>query len=157
IRGEEHLPLNPTLAFAVQQGMKLFYLDRESYRLKDIDSIKKKSGEDFEGVYFIPEGGTNALAIQGSMETISEIQLPYEYLVCSVGTGGTISGLIAGLRGEKQVIGFSALKGDFVIKAVNQLLKEYNIPNYQNWEIIDYYHFNGYAKISPPLIKFIET
>ena len=32
IRGEEHLPLNPTLAFAVSQGMHLTYLDRTSFR-----------------------------------------------------------------------------------------------------------------------------
>ncbi|TCN41195.1 hypothetical protein EV644_105481 [Kribbella orskensis] len=32
IRGEEHLPLNPSLAYATSRGMQLTYLDRTSYR-----------------------------------------------------------------------------------------------------------------------------
>ncbi|GFJ79216.1 hypothetical protein Phou_033960 [Phytohabitans houttuyneae] len=34
IRGEEHLPLNPTLAYATGRGMRLHYLDRTTYRAK---------------------------------------------------------------------------------------------------------------------------
>lgn len=34
IRGEEHLPLNPTLQFARECGMKFYYLDRSDYRKK---------------------------------------------------------------------------------------------------------------------------
>ena len=34
IRGEEHLPLNPTLHFAKQNGMELHYLSRSDYRKK---------------------------------------------------------------------------------------------------------------------------
>lgn len=156
IRGEEHLPLNPTLAFAAQQGMKLVYIDREAYRLKDIDPFRKELEENYGKLYLIPEGGTNALAIQGSMETIAEIDIPYEYLVCSVGTGGTISGLIADLQDQKKVLGFSALKGDFLKEEITRLLKTCDIPCYQNWDIITDYHFNGYARISPTLIRFIK-
>lgn len=32
IRGEEHLPLNPSLRFAVSRSMQLTYLDRTTYR-----------------------------------------------------------------------------------------------------------------------------
>src|SRR5687767_9539543 len=32
IRGEEHLPLNPSLQFAKDCGMELQYIDREAYR-----------------------------------------------------------------------------------------------------------------------------
>lgn len=32
IRGEEHLPLNPTLEFAAGQGMQIVYLNRTDYR-----------------------------------------------------------------------------------------------------------------------------
>ncbi len=34
IRGDECLPLNPTLNFALEQGMKIDYLNRSNYRLK---------------------------------------------------------------------------------------------------------------------------
>lgn len=156
IRGEEHLPLNPTLAFAVQQGMNLVYIDREAYRLKELEPIKTKLEENYGKLFLIPEGGTNTLAIQGCMEIISEIDHPYDFLVCSVGTGGTISGIIAGLKGQRQVLGFSALKGNFLKEEIKLLLKTSNIANYQNWNIMTDYHFNGYAKISPALLEFIK-
>jgi 1-aminocyclopropane-1-carboxylate deaminase len=44
IRGEEHLPLNPTLSFAKDNGMKLYYLDRTSYRKK----TRRKSSISFK-------------------------------------------------------------------------------------------------------------
>ncbi len=34
IRGEEHRPLNPSLRYAADCGMRLIYLDRASYRRK---------------------------------------------------------------------------------------------------------------------------
>ncbi|WP_133851921.1 1-aminocyclopropane-1-carboxylate deaminase/D-cysteine desulfhydrase [Labedaea rhizosphaerae] len=34
VRGDEHLPLNDSLAFAVERGMRLTYLDRTTYRRK---------------------------------------------------------------------------------------------------------------------------
>src|SRR5579875_2654306 len=34
IRGEEHRPLNPSLRYAADHGMRLIYLDRASYRRK---------------------------------------------------------------------------------------------------------------------------
>lgn len=156
IRGEEHLPINPTLAFAVQQGMKLVYIDREAYRLKDIEPIRTKLEEHYGKLYMIPEGGTNSLAIQGCMEIIPEITHPYDFFVCSVGTGGTISGVIAGLKGQSQVLGFSALKGNFLKEEIKGLFNTCHIVNYQNWKIITDYHFNGYAKISLELIHFIK-
>jgi 1-aminocyclopropane-1-carboxylate deaminase len=39
IRGEEHLPLNPSLAYAVAHGMQLTYLDRITYRAKTSDAV----------------------------------------------------------------------------------------------------------------------
>ena len=42
IRGEEALPLNPTLAFAQTCGMELHYLSREAYRLKDSAEFRQK-------------------------------------------------------------------------------------------------------------------
>ena len=45
IRGEEYLPLNPTLKFASECGMKFYYLNRSYYRKKNdpliIQELKK--------------------------------------------------------------------------------------------------------------------
>lgn len=156
IRGEEHLPLNPTLQFAVDCGMELHYIDRTTYRQKDRAEFIEKLNAQFGDFYLLPEGGTNNLAIKGCREIIDELDTDFDYLCSCCGTGGTLAGLIAGLEGKKQVLGFSALKGDFLIDEVRQLLKEYAQREYENWKIMTEFHFGGYAKIKPELIDFIN-
>src|SRR5690606_27643951 len=51
IRGEEHLPLNPTLKFAVNNGMELHYISRSEYRKKNDSEFLKKINEKFGDVY----------------------------------------------------------------------------------------------------------
>lgn len=156
IRGEVHLPLNATLQFASSKGMTLQYMDRESYKRKGTKAVLEQLKEKFGKFYLIPEGGTNALAIRGCKEIIEEIKAPFDYICSSVGTGGTLSGLITGLKGQKKLLGFPALKGEFLTGEIKAFLKENGEVDYENWEIIKGYHFGGYAKIKPGLIDFIR-
>lgn len=157
IRGEEHLPLNDTLKFATRKGMRLEYMARDQYSNKNavdiIDELKRKFGEFF----LVPEGGTNDLAIQGCEEIITELTTPFDYICCAAGTGGTVSGLIAGLDGHHQALGFSALKGKFLHQTVAELLARTQGKTYDNWQMMDDYHFGGYAKINAELINFIRN
>ena len=157
IRGEEHLPLNPTLDFAQSCGMEIHYMDRTRYRLKNslivLNELKKKHGE----FYLIPEGGTNDLAIKGCQEILIEEEKSFDYYVLSVGTGGTLAGIIQGLTGVKKIIGISSLKGEFLEVEINSLFRQYNLPEYDNWYVNQEYHFGGYAKTSDELFQFIET
>ena len=157
IRGEEHEVLSPTLKFAASQGMELYYMDRESYREKDdptnIESLRTQIGN----FYLVPEGGTNALAVEGASEIIEEIDIPFDYICTACGTGGTLAGLVSGLKGEKQVIGFSSLKGaDTLTPKVNELVRYVTGFDYTNFNINFDYHFGGYAKVKPELIAFIK-
>lgn len=157
IRGEEPQVLSPTLKFAELQGMELYYMDRESYRQKDdptnLESLRAQIGN----FYMIPEGGTNALAVEGAAEIIEEIDIPFDYLSTPCGTGGTLAGLVSGLKGDKQVIGFSSLKGDDTLSSkVNDLVSYVTGFAYPNFSINFDYHFGGYAKVKPELIDFIK-
>lgn len=58
IRGEKHLPLNPTLSFAKECGMKIIYMDRSTYRLKKSPEIISMLKKDLGEFFLIPEGGT---------------------------------------------------------------------------------------------------
>ncbi len=151
IRGEETLPLNPTLQFAKDSDMELHYIDRTKYRLKNslifMDELKKKFGE----FYTIPEGGSNKEAIEGCLEMINELDKSYDYYCCSVGTGGTLAGIIEGLKGEGKVIGFSSLKGEFLTVEVSSLLSTNGFDIRDNWEVNGKYHFGGYAKFPEEL------
>ncbi len=157
IRGEEHLPLNPTLTFATNCGMQLHYLERETYRQKSVPAFLENLQNQYPATYLLPEGGTNLLAVQGCSEIVKEIPVDYDYIACAVGTGGTLAGIISGLAGEKQVIGFPALKGgEFLTDAITGLISEYTDRTYGNWKLLLEYHFGGYAKVKPELIAFIR-
>lgn len=157
IRGEEPEFKSPTLQFAAEQGMELYYMDRESYRQKDdpdnIESLKVQIGD----FYHIPEGGTNLLALEGAGEIVEELDFPFDYITTAVGTGGTMAGIVAHLKGEKEVIGFSSLKGtDTLTTQVMDLVNAYSKFPYGNFTLNFDYHFGGYAKVKPELIEFIK-
>lgn len=156
IRGEETLPLNSTLQFAKDNGMKLRYINRSEYREKEgsgfISNLKKQFGE----FYLIPEGGSNSLAVKGCMEIKTDINIAYDIICSPVGTGGTIAGLIASHDDKVRVMGFSALKGEgFLEEEVRKLTTDY--AKQSQWSIDYRYHFGGYAKIKPELIEFIHS
>ena len=151
IRGEETLPLNETLSFATNKGMRLHYVSREQYRDKNNPDFHQQLRNQFGDFYLIPEGGTNALAVKGVQEFAQTLDCDFDYVCCPVGTGGTLAGLINGLPGDKTIIGFSSLKsGEFLNEEVKQYL---NTPA-DNWRILTDYHFGGYGKVTEELISF---
>ncbi len=156
IRGEETLPLNPTLHQATKNGMQLQYVNRETYRRKHepdfLETLLKKHGP----AYLIPEGGTNCPAVKGSSEIVSEIAEPYDVLCCAAGTGGTAAGILYGLNDTKKLVAFSALKGNFLTEEINRLTQECYGKTYKNWQLQTNYHFGGYAKTKPELFAFIS-
>lgn len=157
IRGEEHLPLNPTLAFATYCGMQLHYISREKYRQKDEPAFLEELREQYNQPYMLPEGGTNLLAVKGCAEIIEDISIDYDYICCAAGTGGTAAGIVAGLAGKKQVLVFPALKGgEFLQQEIAELALSYSGYKYNNWQLITNYHFGGYAKVKPELLAFIQ-
>ena len=149
IRGDKCLPLNHTLRFAVQQGMKIDYLNRSDYRLKhtveSLNNLKK-----FGDFYLIPEGGSNDLALIGA-EEILDLDDNQNYICTSVGTGITISGIINAKNEHQHVIGFSAIKGFNILgKKIENWAKK------DNWIILDDYCFGGYAKLNNKLVHFVN-
>ena len=153
IRGEETLPLNPTLQFAKTQGMQLHYVDRQMYRQKNDNAFIEKLKEKFGRFYLLPEGGTNFLALKGCAEMVDEITIPFDYICCACGTGGTLSGIVLGLEAPQKAMGFAALKGNFLMKEVQRLLQNNTATN---WHIQGDYHFGGYAKHTPTLLDFMR-
>lgn len=153
IRGEEHIPLNPILHFVKQCEMELFYLSRSDYKKKYSDEIINRLLAEFGEFYLIPEGGSNDLAVKGCSEIPSRIDLDYDYLFCACGTGGTLAGIINGVKNKSKVIGVAVLKNaSFLIDEVKRLSCSVN----SNWEILLNYHFGGYAKFTSGLIDFIK-
>lgn len=158
IRGEElgeqlekTLSENETLAFAVSCGMKLVFISRESYKNKHTSAFLNTLKKEYEDAYILPEGGTNELAIKGCEEILTTSDLDYDYICCAVGTGGTISGIINASNESQKIIGFPALKGDFLTAEIASKVQK------SNWILNHEYHFEGYAKVSEKLVDFMNN
>lgn len=154
IRGDElenKISNNPTLQFAQNCGMKFDFVSREYYRLKEDTNFIKNLRHKFGDFYLLPEGGTNELAVKGCEEILTEGDEIFNYICCSVGTGGTISGLINSSNPNQNVIGFPSLKGNFLGDDICKLVSN------NRWRLIEDYHFGGYGKVNQELIAFINT
>lgn len=153
IRGEEHLPLNPTLQQAADNGMQLEYIDRTTYREKDNSEFLINLQKQYPTAFIIPEGGANEYGIRGSEDIISEIkqEIDFDYLTVDCGTGATIAGLINASNNE-QVIGIPVLKAQDYFEDYIQK----HCPNKNNYKLYHDYHFGGYAKWKPELLDFMR-
>jgi 1-aminocyclopropane-1-carboxylate deaminase len=153
IRGEElvsKIEENPTLKKAQELGMQFKFVSREEYRNKTNKEFLAALQSEFGSFYLLPEGGTNELAIKGCEEILTNEDRSFTHVCCSIGTGGTISGIINSSFTNQQIVGFPSLKGDFISNEISNFAKK------SNWNIISDYHFGGYGKINDELIRFIN-
>ncbi len=149
IRGEELTPTsNEILMFSKINGMDLIFLPRLNYGFKD--KITRQYKDDF---YVIPEGGSNEFCVKGVVEMMDEIyaEITPDVVCVAAGTGGTLAGIVSGLRGETEALGFAVLKDKgLMYNFVSKLLTEE-----REFDITNDYIFNNYGKTTPELIEFI--
>ena len=153
IRGDElrdKISENPTLSFAQECGMRFEFVTREAYRHKTETAFIEQLQAQFGSFYLVPEGGTNNLAVKGCEEILTEFDAHFDFVCSAVGTGGTISGLINSALPHQKVLGFPALKGDFLQNEIHKFV------NNKNWELITDYHFGGYGKVTTEFIEWMN-
>ncbi|MBW4677218.1 MAG: pyridoxal-phosphate dependent enzyme [Desmonostoc geniculatum HA4340-LM1] len=168
IRGEEKLPLNPTLSFAVQQGMELVYLSRQMYRQRNTTALDEYLRQRFGEVFIIPEGGNNLNGVRGCTEIISEAMptagYAFDYICVACGTATTLAGIALSLHEGQKAIAFPVLKnGAFLGEEIEKLLTNYlasgkasPYSSPASWELMCDYHFGGYAKVNQELLRFSQ-
>ena len=152
VRGEQVLPLNPTLRYCERQKMQLHFVSRPAFReLRDTSPIRQHTG-----TYWLPEGGTNELAVRGCTEMWQQWtdQQPPDVAAICAGTGGAAAGLIRGAPAGVRVEVYAALKGNFLKEEINDLIDG---PTSTDWALITDYHCGGYAKTTPALLDFMRT
>lgn len=156
IRGEKHLPLNPSLDYAARHGMRLTYLDpathQEAMSPEAIAMLHRQFGE----FYLLPEGGSNADALRGCAEIPREIDRCFDLICCPCGTGGTLAGLARGLRPGQRALGFAVLTGrEALADKVSELQRDAFDSVSENWSIEHDFHFGGFGKRDHILDQFI--
>jgi len=156
IRGERVEPLNHTLSFAEQHGVRLQFVSRSDYRRRDDPTWIQQWLNIYGDSYVIPEGGTNGLAVTACAAWARQLPLEgVDEVMLAVGTGGTTAGLITGLPAHMRLTGVPVLKpSEFLYDEIRNRL-----PTGQplcTWRLLTQYHHGGYAKVNPTLLAFIR-
>ena len=153
IRGEQ--VSNRTLEDCREWGMELIFVSRSEYRelrqFKTHDSVPAKQ---LQG-YWIPEGGSNSLALQGMAEIYSELSVPFTTMMLALGTGTSMAGLLNQLPDDKKLLGIACLKGEKFLEHDIQTLS--GIAKSSRWRCCHDYHFGGFAKQTDSLRQFVEN
>lgn len=153
VRGEElNQHSNSNLKNCTDFGMQLVFIPRSQYAKRyDVDffeTIMAAHNWPASEIYSVPEGGANILAEKGCHEIVDEIEIPFDYLCTSAGTGATARGLLKRLTPKQQLLVFPALKtNDYSF-----LMGE----SKEGYAVFRDYALGGYAKKTPELVQFIR-
>jgi 1-aminocyclopropane-1-carboxylate deaminase/D-cysteine desulfhydrase-like pyridoxal-dependent ACC family enzyme len=149
IRGEKPSILNPVLMEAEAYGMRLFFTTREEFTRNYIPP-----GLDSEENYFIPAGGEGETGVRGAMTILDQVNgQDYTHIICAVGTGTMIAGLVRAAKKDQWVVGISVMKNNFQLDTTVELLA----GNAEaSWEIHHDFHFGGFAKYDNILLKYMN-
>jgi 1-aminocyclopropane-1-carboxylate deaminase len=150
IRGEAS-PAQPTLDEAAEYGMELRFVDRDTFKQK-----RRLIQEQHQpGWYWIMEGGYGPIGAKGAAEIIKLADCStYSHILCAVGTGTMMAGLIKAAGPEQQIIGIPVLKHPAIEKEVTDLLTKGEKT--KPFLFFPDYHFGGYAKHPQELIRFMN-
>lgn len=167
VRGHDDLntPLSATLLDCKNLGMQIHFVSRIDYRelRSDPNAWRKHIANASASHVWLPEGGSAPAALHGVAELVDELfNSPFESedcalttLVVACGTGATLAGLLAGLRGRGRVLGIAAISNAGYLQAeIASLLQQAGYPAYQNYELLTDFHHGGYAKAPPALRQF---
>lgn len=155
IRGEEPAEWSNTLKEARSYGMHLHFISREEYTRKKDPAFIKELRARFGKTYLIPEGGYSTEGMMGAAEILSLTdKSKYTHIVCSVGTGTMMAGLIKASLPSQQLIGISSMKGNHSLEQeIKELLAdEHDRP----FTLLHDHHFGGYARYNETLIGFMN-
>lgn len=152
IRGESSSTPTFTIQRAIENGMEINYVSREEYR-----EIRKKDYPliDFpkcKNYLFIPEGGSNDLGVEGGKHITSFIPADITHILCAVGTGATLKGIVKHLNSHQKIIGIKVLEAQqegFIFQNLDTISQQKIILNSE-------FTFGGYAKKNEVLDDFVQ-
>ena len=152
IRTNEDEPITPSLKEAKAYGMELVYLGRTNFQ--SIKATILQLSEMNTDCYFIDEGGYGIIGAKGAATILTTQDTShYDYIICAVGTGTMLAGIINAAEPHQKVIGIPVLKNDGSIESeINALLEDKNRP----YTLLHQFHQGGYAKTNPMMFDFMN-
>lgn len=162
VRGHQPTSLTPTLQECQMAGMELQFLSRQEYQKKSDPLWQRDILSSYPGAYLIPEGGQGLAGLMGCeyiQQAVREQLRGHQTTTCiACGTGTTLAGLLRASRAGDSLLGFSALKlGEQKRRYLSDIAAQTGLNNITaDWDVIDDYHFGGFAKHTKELIDFIR-
>ncbi len=163
VRGDELNPdSNETLKRCHDFGMHLHFVSREEYHLRDERYYHEELLNEFPNLFVVPEGGANYWGMIGCQELVKEINEPFDRIVVAQGTTATSCGLVMGLEEHQKISVVPVLKGFDSLGEMRKLFGKSGIDAetidqfLSKTEVLDTFHFGGYAKYDDDLIQFIR-
>lgn len=155
VRGEKPAQLSHSLQNCLEYGMQLKFISRQEYDQKETAAFQQTLLTEFGDTIIIPEGGYNAIGAKGAALISNYIDDNTTHICCALGTATTVAGLVSAAKKDQQVIAVPVLKGlNDIHERISFLLGD--DPYKSSLQIMDNYHFGGYAKYSPELIAFMN-
>ena len=149
---------------AMRYGMEFIYLGRNLFNETKLDILKEFNQQIIDDTYLVDEGGYGLLGARGAENIITywgayinNLDNPlyhYDYIVCAVGTGTMIAGIINASFSHQQIIGIPVLKNEGTIK--NEILNLLKNKNHV-FELVNEFHQGGYAKTTPEQLIFMNN
>jgi len=156
VRGEQPGQLSTTLQQCINDGMQLKFITREEYKGKENAEFTSSLQNEFGEFILVPEGGYHPLGAKGAA-LIMDLFNPgnYTHICTATGTATTLTGLLTAAKPELTIIGIPVLKGmTDSSERIKYLANINNVP--ANLQILEGYHFGGYAKKTGQLIQFMN-
>ena len=163
IRGDYSATPSPMIKDLMQWKTRIEYVNRITYKKRNDSAYLDELKRQYPDTTIIPEGGSQAQALQGIKDMVDEIEVDFDFIIAPVASGATLAGIVSALnkrnssmaadfRSFHKAIGIGVLKGeDYLEGLVEQFLP---ITNQTNWHIDHNYHFGGYAKAPNELRTF---
>tara|TARA_B100000927_G_scaffold2106_1_gene1672 strand:- start:2642 stop:3541 length:900 start_codon:yes stop_codon:yes gene_type:complete len=151
VRGEEYFELNPLLTLAKEYGMKLCFVSRKEYAKRNNIKYLSELTRKYKKAFIVPEGGNNKLGILGAEEILEKQDKSFDYIICPIGTGATLSGIVNSSNKTQKLIGINCINDT---KDINKNISQKTNKN--NWEIINEFNFGGFAKFDNVLTEYLK-
>ena len=156
VRGEKPAILSPTLQQCLADGMELKFISRQAYDENQNAAFLNQLLTEFGNCLIIPEGGYHLLGAKGASLIVDLIKdKNYTHICTAIGTATTLAGICMAATPQQTVIGIPVLKGMTDSMARLKFLAA-NEVEFNNLQILNNYHFGGYAKKTTHLIEFMN-
>lgn len=178
LRGEAPDHLEGNLLLNEMMGAEITWLDSEAFGNHEnvMKKLSNKYTEQGEKAYIIPIGASNGIGNFGYYDCFNEIHkqeedmnIHFDTIVCTVGSGGTFSGLKLGQllnNTDHSIIGFNiSSTSEYFKDVISEMLSEsldligektkINQYSKDDFNIIDGYAGDGYAISRSEELEFI--